>query len=469
MRIVLIAAIALIGLLAPSAHADSWICEPIVVHEWGVEAFDWSQGAAARPTAVPNYMYTDEHPGDLLAMPAMRVKDLPPDSGMRDKPILYFYPNYRSAPIPIGVELRFAEGQASAWYPQANVYRSPAIAAAGHAAEPIPWKKSDRFSPRNPPLQIPDDTRMELAWYSLALSKDLPAGASLAGKDLPADHWTKLARDIPDAAYVSNGNEVEKYLFYEGETRESPAVAVVRAWGLRTQASPFHVVNISDRAIFDVFAIYHAGGHTWVGFVPSLEPIKPGAAAMATLPLPDFTGTVAWTDPKSLHDATTGRLLSSLTGGGTLLANPQGLRDPADPQGPTANSQLFPDEAAALEKIWRHQFFEPGAANGLTILYRQSPESLDADMPLKLYTNMYHYIALSRCGLVLVTNIDIDLAVQSQSAVDAATGSNDPKVRGDALAFLRQHPGVAMSALGYLQRIKDYPACESLRQELATP
>jgi len=58
------------------------------------------------------------------------VSDLPADSGVRTKPILYFYPakpfgrGTSNTQAKVGIEMRFADGYANAWWPQVNRYRT---------------------------------------------------------------------------------------------------------------------------------------------------------------------------------------------------------------------------------------------------------------------------------------------------------------------------------------------------------
>ena len=147
---------------------EPWEGHPVVVHEWGVHEFDWSQSTAPVP-AVPGFMYTERKPGVMLPPEAQRVKEYPLEFGIRTKPILYFYPpNY---PVQVGVEVRFANGHAHAWWPQANVYRTPAQVA---HARPFDWETflkqhSHQLGLRE--VKVPDDERFELAWNNLTLTQ----------------------------------------------------------------------------------------------------------------------------------------------------------------------------------------------------------------------------------------------------------------------------------------------------------
>ena len=319
-----------------------------------------------------------------LGQPAQRTRDLPPDSGVRVKPILYFYPSSawgRGQPV-LDVEARFAFGFAAAWYPQASVYRTPEEVA---DAEPIDWSAwESRVNAlgRRPRLAepVPEDPRFELVWNGLKLTESVPDGLVLPGGDLPDDHWWQVARDVPGAAYVSNGQEVERFLFYEGKTRERPAVAVLTGdgWGQR-DGSRF-IVNVSDDTIYDVLVIYRdAQGRRWVGYRAVMEPVatkgegEQRAESPQCINMPDFAllADDAWLDDDAFTRLTHGRLENAMVEGDTLppLRGVM-MRDPADPQSATTSHQLFPSEAAGLLTIWHDDFFE---ADGLTILYRESP------------------------------------------------------------------------------------------------
>jgi hypothetical protein len=452
------------GAICPRfAGAMSWTAEPLTVHEWGVQVFDWGTATAARPE-LPAFVHTDVHPGLAVAAPQKRVKDLPPDSGMRFKPVLYFYlPEQDLGEAIVGVEMRFAYGHANAWFPQANVYRTPAMTANVREPDWNAWRmrnatRSYGATQVKPSLPVPDDPRMELAWYRLALSKGLPAAGKLP--DVAADHWINTARQV-QSAYVSNGMEAEKFLFYEGATREKSAFAIIPdedSFGVTGKAQ--YVVNVAETPIYNVFAIYRRDHHAWVGYAPTLEPIKsqagsqPGGAGstITALTLPDFDRRTHWTDDSELAGPTTDRLLAVLTGDDALSIN-HGMRDPADPQGPTQSGQLFPDEARALEKIWHDEFF---GNEGFTILYRESPAALDQAMPLNLYTDMYHYIKLSRCGLVVCKNIDTRQLRQVYYGA-RSFANMDAKGRNETIPVLRSNRHLTEGAIAYFERLGQDP------------
>jgi len=252
---------------------------------------------------------------------------------------------------------------------------------------------------------------------------------------------------------------VEKFVFYEGKTTETPAIAILPPADPKDVNS--HLVNVSGFPLYDVFAVYRDSerGVVWTKYLAELppapaRPVRQGSAGggMTALPLPDF----ATLPNNSAPDAatftahTSDRLLEVLTAGEYFTRPFTGdlWRDPADFQPPTVSAQLFPDEARAVEAIWRKDFF---SAEGLTIIYRESPASLDQAMPLLLFTDMLHYIKLSRCGLVLNQRIPI----ARLKAVDkAVTWSRwDAEKREEHLAICRQNRFLALGLARYYARI----------------
>jgi hypothetical protein len=73
-------------------------------------------------------------------------------------------------------------------------------------------------------------------------------------------------------------------------------------------------------------------------------------------------------------------------------------RDPAVAVALSDGHGLFPGEIDALLDLWQGRFFDQ---DGTVLLYRDDPGALDAMAPLALYTDMRHYVELSRTGLVL--------------------------------------------------------------------
>lgn len=471
-RIVILAVV--LTVFTPSVMvAEIWYAHPIVVHEWGVNDYDWAKGVAVAQK-MPDFIYTDKAPGKPVRTPALRVKDMGPDSGIRLKPILYFHPSaYSNKAVPVAVEVRFAYGNANAWWPQVNVYRTPDQVADAKAVDWDAWHKQLGKGRMRPP-KIPDDERFELVWHHLTLSKNVPKGLSLSGADLPDDHWVKVARQV-GSHYVSNGKQVEKYLFYEGTTKRTPVVTVLPVGRYKNH----YLVNVGDHPIYDVFAVYRdtKRGQIWTRYLAVMPPVPKipkedlawgghAVQQIVSLPLPDYNMMPAG-DPmseKQYAARTTERLLETLTSG-HVFGGCRGFRDPADHQPPTRIHQLYHDEAVALEAIWHKDFFE---AEGLTIIYRESPAYLDEAMPLHIYTDKSHCVVLSRCGLVLNRNVGYRAARAVADAVRSYEQHNaDAKTKAKSLATCRQNRFLALGLVEYYRRQGyGWPHWPSQRKEL---
>ncbi len=448
-----------------AASGGMWSAQPLYVHEWGVNQFDWSAAGPPAPD-FPAYMYTDRKPGKPVPVKGSRTKDLPPDSGIRWKPILYFYPQWeRGKSVPLGVEVRFARGRAWSWWPQVNTYRTPGEVAKAKPVDWAAWKKKHgqrRWGGKLAP--VPDDKRFELVWSKLELTRKPPKGAALPGAKLPADHWARVAREV-DAWYVSNGKECERYVFYEGRTREVPAVTILPpgTWltGAFRNSKDYLLVNTGKHPIYDVFVTCRKDGKLWTTYIAELPPARApktesgkaparGTAPLTALPIPDF----AKNPPKKPIGAaefkarTSGRLVEALSTGRRLPGGRSGLstmRDPADPGGAAQTHLLYPQEAAVLEKIWRKQFF---ASDGWTIVYRESPAYLNAAMPLNIYTDMYHSPVISRCGLVLNSNVPLERAASVHAAVSSYAAFAKHKDRAQWIKTINAN---RLMALGHIR------------------
>ena len=482
-------------IFSPLLLFGNWNAEPITVHEWGVNTFDWNDSKRLNQE-FPAFLHTDNNPGLSVPKPGKRVRDMDPDSGIRTKPVLYFYPGKRWGRLrhrfnteefttSVGVEMRFAYGNAFAWWPQVNTYRTPEIAARAQAPDWESWQaekleklKQDpqrlkEYHSLEPEDQIaflanrmgsrfrrkgekfPEDQRMELVWDSLKLSPKMPKDLSLPGTDLPDNHWVKIAREV-DAHYVSMGGEVERYLFYEGKTRESPAIALLPTRNA-VDSFPFPwnhgedplkevaVVNISEHPIYDVIAVYRntKKGILWTGHIamlPALSTRIHHVDQTIAMRIPDFENPRPEDNLKmgapEFERRTKFRLIENLTGG--IHLDPGGVspRDPADKQPPTTSHYLYTKEAIGLEKIWHDDFFE---TEGFTIVYRESPGYLDEAMPLHIYTDMFWYVKLSRCGLVLNRNLPIQEVHEVNSALKSVMIAHWNPQHKD----LREHAGKA--------------------------
>jgi hypothetical protein len=440
--------------MAPSLSAEMWSAQPIIVHEWGVNTYDWSGKAQKMPT-FPDFIYTDQKPGKMTAN-KNGVKHLPPDSGIRRKPLLYFYPPANS-PTKVGVEVRFAFGYANAWYPQVDMYRTPEQVK--NAKPPVEMdKKFQGVRIQGNPNPVPSDERFELVWNELTLNQ-APAEAeeSKIHDDLPESHWIHDARNV-DAAVVSNGTggEAEKFVFYEGINTEGPKVCILFENG------SYSLVNTGNHTIYDVTCIYRRDSVRYCMRLDELAPMPQqnlnsgkGAAVIPAMIIPPLLNMKV--DALSADDQVKAdqemlkremnALVTALTKGNSLLPQNVMMRDPADSQPATTMHTLYRKEAEGLAKIWHKDFFEQ---EGLTIIYRESPAYLDMAMPLNIYTDMYHYIQLNRCGLVCNNHIPLEKLKEIQQACQSLLWSQTPEPND--LKLCQENLLLSKSFLNYLKK-----------------
>jgi hypothetical protein len=255
-------------LLSLSAQAESWCASPLYVHEWGVQVFS-AQGHREPPVEMPDWFFGGPGSGTLEGQP---VRDLPPDSGVRTLPVVHFYaPLVWGDQVPVAVEVGFREGRAAAWYPQADVIR-PAEVANGAEALAARLALEAQRAARTPfggqQGALPGDPTAQLAWESLVLSPE-PASEPSA-TDVG---WVGRLRGL-DALWVHHGDESERFLFYEADTRERPALRVERGetWSPGTPHYVLH--NDGEQPVHDVLVVHDGGAASF--FAPS---IPAGASA----------------------------------------------------------------------------------------------------------------------------------------------------------------------------------------------
>jgi hypothetical protein len=249
---------------------------------------------------------------------------------------------------------------------------------------------------------------------------------------------------------VSNGSEAERFVFYEGKTREAPAITVVPLLSRVSDPMSFKkkevfetvLVNASRYPIFDVIAVYRdtAKGILWTGHIAELPARSASVRSPVGLRIPDFDHLEkeeAAMKADAFQRRTMTRLVEALSSG-YQIDRAESMRDPSVSQGPTHSHHLFKKEAISLEKIWHDDFFE---SEGLTVIYRESPAYLDEAMPLNIYTSMFYYVKLARCGLVLNRNIPIEKIDEFDEALSYVRldqwNERDPHEVAKNYAFLR--------------------------------
>ncbi len=396
MRIHLIVSVGLSLWLAASApphpaRAESWCAYPLWVHEWGVHVFG-ADGAPAAGPALPDHFHTPAKPGAPDARgPAVRT--LPIDSGMRALPVLHFYARAGlSSPIPLGLEVGFGAGDATAWFPEVDLLRAAADAngpaALAARLQLIALRHAPPATGRAP---VPPDPTRQLVWSRLDLTPEptrAPPPTTAA--------WVADTRKYP-SLWVNGQRESERFVFYEAKTHERPLIRIQRAsdWSPTRRHLALH--NVGTDPVYDVFFVHREGTQTFVFYAPSIP-----AGQSAGLLLDDHAVTA-----RDLTAATTDRLRTALVDQ-TAPQPPKDDRwdmdhcvmgrDPALPFERAVGHRLYRHEIDTVLAVWGPRFF---AQPGTTVLYREDIALLDRVMPLSLYTDMYNHIVLRRLGLAL--------------------------------------------------------------------
>lgn len=335
--------------LAPLGEAKSWCAAPVVVHEWGVQTYGGPEGKPWKP-ALPTWFYRGA-PADPVR--PQRVRDMPADGGERVLPVLHFYaPRVWGEGIPVAVEVGFARGTASVWYPQV-----------------------DRLDP---------DAEVQLAWDALTLSADA------RGTPRPSrTPWVGDLRAIESALWVNRGPESERFLFYEAETSEQPAVRV-EPW---SETGPGVCVrNQGEHPVYDLVVIQRDTVTAMVGRLDRLEAGEAVDLALAQMPEPAIAMR-PWMLDRLVDPEEPEPVLDWVMDMDDCVM----MRDPGIPVTTASGHGLYRAEADALLDAWAPRFF---GQVGTSLLYREDPAALDSMAPLAIYTDMRHFSRLHRTGLV---------------------------------------------------------------------
>jgi hypothetical protein len=343
-------ALTLAALVTAPAVAKSWCAAPLVVHEWGVQVF---RGPEASPAQVelPDWFHTLPGSGRWQSG-GVPVRSLPADGGEREIPVLQFYaPPVFGAVVPVAVELGFTAGRPSVGYP--------------------------RFDRVFPP-RATGDPGVQLAWDALSLEVQ-PRAAPHA----PAPPWIDDLRAVDGALWVNRGDESERFLFYEADTREQPRVRLEADRVRNTGAWPVHdlavVRRVNGQAEVARLERLEAGGAVTLSFEPVADP---GAIMRPWL----SERLLAEDGPDAVRDW-------SMDMDDCVM-----MRDPAVPESTSAGHGLYQPEIDAMLDLWQARLF---GQQGTVLLYRDDPVALDALVPMAVYTDMHHFVRLSRTGLVL--------------------------------------------------------------------
>jgi len=381
-------------LIATAVQAESWCAYPLHAHEWGVEVFR-ADGHREPPVAMPTWFHGEAPSASPEGPP---VRSLPADSGIRTLPVVHFYaPAQWADAVPLAVEVGFSQGRAAGWYPQADLLRSADQANGGAARRQVAVLEKQR-SERQPfgggGGYLPGDPTAQLVWDALSLTAEplsSPQDTDVA--------WVPTLRGL-DALWVNQGSESERFLFYEADTHERPALRVGRGetWG--PQRPHYLLHNDTDHDVHSVLVLAEAGT---VGFYAPKIPAGSSAGFLLTTPGPDHPQAL-------LKDALVDHAQSAPATDYSWAREDCVMgRDPAVPVTDAEDHRLFEAEVDAILEVWGDRFF---GQDDTVILYREDTDALADLMPLSIYTDMFHYVELRRLGLVLWEGLDLQVMTE---------------------------------------------------------
>jgi len=190
---------------------------------------------------------------------------------------------------------------------------------------------------------------------------------------------------------VGNGAETERFVFYEADTTERPALSLERGDSWAPDRPHYVLHNTASWPVHDVF--FSAGGHVF--YAPAI----PAGATAGFLLNEHNDANPAQTLRALLVDSSQ----PSPTPQWNMSDDCVMTRDPSIPVTKATGHRLYAGEVDTLLSVWADRLF-PATP---TVVYREDAAALEALMPLSVYTDMYHYVDLSRLGLVVVENVDM--------------------------------------------------------------
>lgn len=160
--------------------------ERFVVHEWGTftsvqtpDGFNL-EGLHHEEEALPPFVYDMAQSNTRFMALQKGILGLPgPVTQKLETPVIYFY----GGPDSARVDVTFPEGLITEWYPQNTTYG---------------------------PAGYPSDIRDGIMSWDVELSDD----AEIV--EVPEDDIWQPSREVPDARYVTSGDESDKFIFYRG-------------------------------------------------------------------------------------------------------------------------------------------------------------------------------------------------------------------------------------------------------------
>ena len=388
----------LLAALSPTrSRAEMWCAEPLRVHEWGVQVF--GARGARRTTAgpvLPGYFHRASGSGNAAGLP---VRAMEVDGGERELPVVHFYAP-GGGTVPVGFEVGFAHGEATRWFPQVDGRRSASEANGASARAARQRLLAARRARSDPARRSPlgrDPTR-QLAWDHLVLS-EAPRHAAQTTNIA----WVQRARAFPRALWVNGLRESERFLFYEGHTRERPAIRVTRAPSYAANRHHYLLHNDGPHPIHDVFVVHRDGARVFVFTAPTIP-----AGRHAGFLLEEHAVTAAELGARTrtaLRDRLVDTREPAPASGYSWSENRCVMeRDPAQPAEGTTEHRLYTHEVETIIEAWGARFFE---ATGTTIVYREDPLYLDGAMPISVYTDMFHFVKMRRLGLALMEGVSL--------------------------------------------------------------
>lgn len=384
-RFLLIALIALTAV--PVAHAESWCAYPLWAHEWGVQSFD-GQGVPTAASLPPWF-----HRSARSTTAPTPVRDMPVDGGERSLPVLHFYSAGTLSPnsIPIGIEVGFRRGAATVWYPQVQGLRSAALAnspAALAARQQLVLARAARTPMGTAQPVLGRDPTRQLFWDRLELSPQPTRSAHASTQP-----WINAARGF-DSLWVNGAAESERFVFYEGATRERPLVSLER--GSRHSANRRHIVlhNRSAYPVHDAILTHRENGRVFVAHIPRIPAGRRAGFILEehVVPTADVEARTRGLIHQRLVDP------AAPTRADNHHSDCPMSRDPAIPTESASSHRLYGAEVDLILQTWGAAFFD---RPGTTLVYREDITYLDAMLPISLYTDMYNFIVLHRAGLAV--------------------------------------------------------------------
>lgn len=382
--------LAALALIPAPTSAESWCANPLIVHEWGVHVFNAHGGTRGISPILPSYFHNTPTRAQAVGAP---VREMPADGGARLLPVLHFYsPHWGSGAIPLGLEVGVAHGQATHWYPQVDAQRTASEAnstEASRARDALLAARRER-QPFATQTALPSDPTRQLVWDHLSLtSQPLHTRAE---EHIP---WVDRVRAFDSALWVNTLHQSERFVFYEGDTTEQAPIVITR--GPSDAAGHRHLIlhNRSTDAIHDVLFLHQEGASHFGFLVPSIPAGQSAGFMLEDHPIEDM---------QAMRTTWRARLIDAQAPSPPTEVswNPcEMMRDPAIPVETASGHQLYAHEVDAILEAWDARFF----GGGTRIVYRESVSTLDREMPLSLYTDMFHYIVLRRLGLGLMEGV----------------------------------------------------------------